>query len=769
MGNYISTKKEPVDFQNIIDTIATYYILTMDFKNLSKLSEKEHCDKMLVLTSDIIGKYFTLQQIAFLEKRIENGEETNDMKKEKVIYMSKEELEKLDIDVNKKERVCLGIAKFYIIIAHVFAAIVMTINPMYAYVDESGVKHEYNIYEKDKIPANAATTIQRLNICKNRINTLQSGQETMVNEMNGNMDVAPNICSVNLLPDGNVKSLNDEPGIPELKQLYLDEDYDFSTGKFKGMTDETKKQYRSDLKEFYKVFTGKDELPDDVKDFSDIKLKNYENDERCINNKFKSSYKGNINKTVFSEYAKNIKDMIQHANDKQAELLKVINMLFTYVLDPRTGNKTIKINPALNDAKLSSVVKDTRKIIIELYSKCEKDYLKGVSLYEKIVDTIGASTLMTQNDNLNQALKTVSDPLVPPFIAPAYDADVEVDVDADKEVLSPPPLVFTPSFTAETPPPISPPINENPFANPQPEVAFNPEPQPVMPAFNPEPQPVMPAFNPEPQPVMPAFNPEAEPNPESQFNSLTSPVTPTFESEAQPEVAFNPEAQPEVAFNPEAQPVMPPINENPFANPQPEVAFNPEAEPNPESQFNSLTSPVTPTFESQPQPQPEVPPVMPAFNHEAQPEVPPNPEAQFNSFSSLTTPTFETKDANEFNPVNDGDDDALKNDNQFNPENEFMDDDLKAANPENEFKEENQATDDELKAAANPLTNENEVTKEPENQFMPYPVQIKSNEQNLENKQSFLPPAPAPAQGGKKKRTRRRKRKQSKKRKTKKH
>ena len=713
MGNYISTKKEPVDFQNIIDTIATYYILTMDFKNLSKLSEKEHCDKMLVLTSDIIGKYFTLQQIAFLEKRIENGEETNDMKKEKVIYMSKEELEKLDIDVNKKERVCLGIAKFYIIIAHVFAAIVMTINPMYAYVDESGVKHEYNIYEKDKIPANAATTIQRLNICKNRINTLQSGQETMVNEMNGNMDVAPNICSVNLLPDGNVKSLNDEPGIPELKQLYLDEDYDFSTGKFKGMTDETKKQYRSDLKEFYKVFTGKDELPDDVKDFSDIKLKNYENDERCINNKFKSSYKGNINKTVFSEYAKNIKDMIQHANDKQAELLKVINMLFTYVLDPRTGNKTIKINPALNDAKLSSVVKDTRKIIIELYSKCEKDYLKGVSLYEKIVDTIGASTLMTQNDNLNQALKTVSDPLVPPFIAPAYDADVEVEVDADadKEVLSPPPLVFTPSFTAETPPPISPPINENPFANPQPEVAFNPE---------------------------------AEPNPESQFNSLTSPVTPTFESEAQPEVAFNPE-------------------------PQPEVAFNPEAEPNPESQFNSLTSPVTPTFESQPQPQPEVPPVMPAFNHEAQPEVPPNPEAQFNSFSSLTTPTFETKDANEFNPVNDGDDDALKNDNQFNPENEFMDDDLKAANPENEFKEENQATDDELKAAANPLTNENEVTKEPENQFMPYPVQIKSNEQNLENKQSFLPPAPAPAQGGKKKRTRRRKRKQSKKRKTKKH
>ena len=72
MGNTISENKKPVDFQNIIDTIATYYILTMDFKNLSKLSEKEHCDKMLVLTSDIIGKYFTLQHLIQLPVMLAN-------------------------------------------------------------------------------------------------------------------------------------------------------------------------------------------------------------------------------------------------------------------------------------------------------------------------------------------------------------------------------------------------------------------------------------------------------------------------------------------------------------------------------------------------------------------------------------------------------------------------------------------------------------------------------------------------------------------------
>jgi hypothetical protein len=289
MGNKISENKKPEDFKNIIDTIATYYILTMDFKNLSKLSEKEHCDKMLVLTSDIIGKYFTLQQISYLDQRVQNGEQVDVMEDDKVIYMSKEQLESLDVDVNKKERVCLGIAKFYIIIAHVFAAIVMTINPIYTYVDENGVKHEYNIYEKDKIPNDAITRVQRLNICKNRIDNLQSGQETIVNQANGNINVSPNICSINLMSDGNVKSLSDEPGIPELKQLYLDEQYDFTTGKFQGMTKETEQQYNSDLKQFYTVFTGNTDMPEDIKDFSDIKLKNYQADENCLNNKFKSS------------------------------------------------------------------------------------------------------------------------------------------------------------------------------------------------------------------------------------------------------------------------------------------------------------------------------------------------------------------------------------------------------------------------------------------------------------------------------------------------
>ena len=48
---------EPASVRQIMDYIATYYILTMDFISLRKLCDKEYCDKLVILTSEIIEKY----------------------------------------------------------------------------------------------------------------------------------------------------------------------------------------------------------------------------------------------------------------------------------------------------------------------------------------------------------------------------------------------------------------------------------------------------------------------------------------------------------------------------------------------------------------------------------------------------------------------------------------------------------------------------------------------------------------------------------------
>ena len=419
MGNSTSTtKKAESEFENfydIIDYIATYYILTMDFKSLSKLSEKAYCDKLVVLTSDIIDRYFNEMEVTFLAQRIKDGLEVNDLKTEKLRFINKDNLESLDVsnDTQKsirKKRVCIGIAKFYVKIAHVFAAIVMTINPVYTYKDSSGQTVKTTLLEKDKIPKNVNRKLYKLNICDNRIRALKKGET--LDDQTGNVTLQPRVCDMNINKNGIEKSLADEPGIPDLMRLYLDDKYDYSNGTFSGMSPETEKQFRKDLKLFYTAFTGNQDMPDTVKSFSDIKLRDYNRKPGCQppNSFLKSKYILNKKDELFVKYADNITKMIQSAADNQHKLLEVINDLFTYVNDPYSGKRVIRINPKLNDVLLQKAVEKTRRFIVDLYVKCETDYVNGVQLFEAIVESKIVETTQKQIETLKkEATKIITE------------------------------------------------------------------------------------------------------------------------------------------------------------------------------------------------------------------------------------------------------------------------------------------------------------------------------------------------------------------------
>jgi hypothetical protein len=404
------------NFYEIIDYIATYYILTMDFKSLSKLSEKEYCDNLVVLTSDIIKKYFNDLEVTYLAQRVKNGLDVNELKKESIIFLNKDMLDSMDIQNDaqkniKKKRVCIGIAKFYVKIAHVFAAIVMTINPTYVYKDETGNTIKKGLLEKDKIPKSVNRKIYKLNICDNRIKSLKK-VDAKQDPKSDNIMLNPKICSMNLTKEGIVKNLSDEPGITELMQLYLDDKYDYSNGTFNGMSDDTKKQFKKDLNTFYTAFTGNTTMPPEIEKFSDIKLKDYNTKPSCQgdNPMFKKSYSISKNDKLFINYAKNIQTMIESAASKQNELLSIINEIFTFVIDPYTKKKKIRINPILNDETLQKTIEKTRKIIIELYVKCETDYVNGLKIYETIVEKKILETTQKQIQNLQkQATNIISE------------------------------------------------------------------------------------------------------------------------------------------------------------------------------------------------------------------------------------------------------------------------------------------------------------------------------------------------------------------------
>jgi hypothetical protein len=418
MGNIASTnsnKSAETEFKNfydVIDYIATYYILTMDFKSLSKLSEKAYCDKLVVLTSDIIERYFNDMEITYLAQRIKGGVEVNDLSKEKVIFINKDNLESLDISNDtqksiKKKRVCIGIAKFYVKVAHIFAAIIMTINPVYTYKDATGQTVKTGLLEKDKIPKNVNRKLYKLNICDNRIRALKKGEQ--LDNITGNVTLQPKVCDMNVNKNGLDKTLADEPGITELMRLYLDDNYDYSNGNFTGMTDSTKSDFMKDLKLFYTAFTGNETMPPEITKFSDIKLRDYNKKTGCQGTTpvLKGRYTLNQKDKLFVDYAENTKKMIQTAADNQSKLLSVINELFTYVIDPYSGKKVIRINPKLNDELLQKAVEKTRRFIVDLYIKCETDYVNGVKLYEAIVESKILETTQKQIDNLKTQAKKI--------------------------------------------------------------------------------------------------------------------------------------------------------------------------------------------------------------------------------------------------------------------------------------------------------------------------------------------------------------------------
>ena len=299
---------------DLIDLIATKYILTQNFQDLKNLTKKEYCDKLVILTSDIIKKFMNQKEIKYLAERTKRGNYVNEEVVKKLMFLNtnkvreaekldelsndreikggnnllevlvgKDNIEKLtkdmrpkkkkkektvlsELDVpnkNEKQRMCNGIAKFYISIAHLYAAIVKTLNPVYVYEDRDGKIHAMSIQNRNKVPRNVRPILKQINLCSKRIAAVSpSGEGTI--EIN-----LRNVCKMNSQRQSitmenewrpskwsqgervNTRKLGQEPGIPELQHLYWNK-YDYLKGNFmKGMllaNSQAQKDYAKDLR-----------------------------------------------------------------------------------------------------------------------------------------------------------------------------------------------------------------------------------------------------------------------------------------------------------------------------------------------------------------------------------------------------------------------------------------------------------------------------------------------------------------------------------------
>jgi hypothetical protein len=157
-------------------------------------------------------------------------------------------------------------------------------------------------------------------------------------------------------------------------------------------------------------------MPENIKKFSDIKLKDYNKKSKCRgkNAPYDSSVRGKLEDDLFKQYAENLKQMLKKANSNQELLLDVLNKLFVYMTDPQTKKKIIRINPELSEELLQEVIIETRAIIINLYLTCETDFANGIKIYEAIVDKKIIETAKSQIQTMeNSREKLVTDEEIP--------------------------------------------------------------------------------------------------------------------------------------------------------------------------------------------------------------------------------------------------------------------------------------------------------------------------------------------------------------------
>lgn len=340
---------------DFLDRVFTDVINSSDFKILKDAIQEQNCNEILTTTTEILMKFFNFSELEVIQKRIENGLEEKEITNEPIMYATNRSIKK----IKNKQRLCEGIAKFYVKIYNLFFSIVKIVNPIYIYNDEYGQEQKVSIMDKTKEIVERKGKIV-IDNNKNNFTKRILDLEKMTNDNT-------------IMKCYDDKNLVDITGIQRLKYLYYDI-FNKETGKFDKMSEESKKQYQNDVNEFYKAYTGKTEVPENIKNFSDIRINDCE-----VRKSSKPIKKDNNVISSIASNTKKLNNLIQQAYDN---FQIVLSDIFVY----NQKRDLLVINPKLNYKLLNNLIDETRKMIVNLYIESEKIYNDTLKLMEAFVE-----------------------------------------------------------------------------------------------------------------------------------------------------------------------------------------------------------------------------------------------------------------------------------------------------------------------------------------------------------------------------------------------
>ena len=382
-------KERKVGFSIIqaVDKIVSKILMeNTSLHDISMLQDKKFCDNVVVLTSKILNKHFNLREISYLNYRIKNDVQVNEIVKDKVVFINPDKFLKLDVDhgnaqKTRKKRMCLAIAKFYIKFFHLFSSVIKSINPMYKYTDDKGSVKYIDLLKKNKLSKKELENknIVILGICKKRYDSL--------NQKKGK--ITDNFCR-----DEKIRITDgDYPGIQELEQLYKDiyqlDNSKKNHGTFYKMSEEQKVLYEKDVKDFYEALQGTDKVPKHIKTFEDIFTLDFsvlDKNENCKKDIIQK-YAYNESIPLFKKYGEHLNKMFEQTKKDQQKLIDILGEMFQSIVTLKKNvAPELVINNKLNEKTLQSLVEKSRKTILNMLIECENNYKKGILIFKEIIE-----------------------------------------------------------------------------------------------------------------------------------------------------------------------------------------------------------------------------------------------------------------------------------------------------------------------------------------------------------------------------------------------
>ena len=369
-NNDNNNNKESLDI-NELHFIVSYYLYKMNIASLNRLMNKSYCEKIMALVNKILIANYNLEDAS-----------------------------------------SYALAKLFVKISHIYACIILNVNPVItiknkkedAKEDEEKEKAE----EEEEKEESDEEEKEESDDEKEKEESDKEEEKEESDDEEEKEESERDIKNISFSPQCKLKvSIEDmiKHQLTELDSIYFDKDVDFDTDNdntnFKGQSEIAKKLYDDDVNIFSDVLIG-ETIDKKTTSFLDIFELFMNEGEKIIDTKSNSS------SNIIQLYALTIKLFLIKNIMFQEQLIEHLSSLFVIGMNPQNQKEEISINMNLNEEKLAVILNSVRSIVLEMNLLCDEFYYNLNRMYEAIIEDKIFKISKLQMENLEHSLEQLS-------------------------------------------------------------------------------------------------------------------------------------------------------------------------------------------------------------------------------------------------------------------------------------------------------------------------------------------------------------------------